>query len=67
MAQRLWHSTLRRANLCGANLHGAHLDGAKLENAQADRETIWPEGFDPRRVGVVLIDWGANTRNEPQS
>ena len=38
MAQRLWHSTLRRANLCGANLHGAHLDGAKLENAQADPE-----------------------------
>jgi Pentapeptide repeats (8 copies) len=58
---------LRRANLCGANLHGAHLDGAKLENAQADPETIWPEGFDPRRVGVVLIDWGANTINEQQS
>ena len=58
---------LRRANLCGANLHGANLDSAKLENAQADPETIWPEGFDPRRVGVVLIDRSANIGNEPQT
>jgi Pentapeptide repeats (8 copies) len=58
---------LRRANLCGANLHGAHLDGAKLENAQSDPETIWPEGFDPRRIGVVPIDRSANTENEPHS
>jgi uncharacterized protein YjbI with pentapeptide repeats len=44
---------LRGAHLERAQFQGAHLD-AELQDAQANSETIWPVGFDPRLDGVVL-------------
>jgi uncharacterized protein YjbI with pentapeptide repeats len=52
---------LQGAFLNGAQLQGASLLGAQLEDAHADRETSWPEGFDPGRFGVRLIDRQAGT------
>ena len=38
----------------GANLEGANLTEANLDRAVADRNTIWPDGFDPEAAGVVF-------------
>jgi|TARA_Y100000294_G_scaffold164290_1_gene170923 uncharacterized protein YjbI with pentapeptide repeats len=60
---------LRGAVLTGANLSGAdftravlnsaHLgftifSGTNFEQAKANRDTIWPKGFDPIAAGVVV-------------
>ena len=45
---------LEGANLEGANLTRANLRGANLDRAVADRNTIWPEGFDPKAAGVIF-------------
>jgi uncharacterized protein YjbI with pentapeptide repeats len=58
---------LERANLGGASLREVRLNGAQLQNALSDPKTIWPEGFDPHRAGVLLIDRGADTADEPAS
>jgi uncharacterized protein YjbI with pentapeptide repeats len=59
---------LREANLEGAYLDPAHADlaGARLEwadrwpvrlkGAKANEATRWPDGFDPKHAGVVLVD-----------
>jgi hypothetical protein len=41
---------LRGVDLSGANLSGAHLLGARY-----DAQTRWPEGFDPRASGAILV------------
>jgi hypothetical protein len=41
----LQEADLRDTELQGADLSGADLEGIKLEGAQADKRTIWPEGF----------------------
>ena len=61
---RLRRATLEGANLRGANLKGAwlsganlisvKLDGAQLKGARANRQTVWPRGFDPARAGVIV-------------
>ena len=59
---------LERADLSGANLSGAYLTGtfnsmgklvpglygANLNRTVADRNTWWPEGFDPVAAGVIF-------------
>jgi uncharacterized protein YjbI with pentapeptide repeats len=57
----LSHAKLDNAHLAGANLRGAKLDGASLKNADVtgaifDRDTVWPDGFDPRGRGAVFIE-----------
>jgi hypothetical protein len=42
------------ANLSGANLSGANLSRARLAQATADKDTTWPEGFDPVAAGVIF-------------
>jgi uncharacterized protein YjbI with pentapeptide repeats len=49
-------ANLSRAKLHGARLHGTDLSGTKLENASYDKNTTWPEGFDPERTGAILVD-----------
>lgn len=53
-------SKLIKANLKGATLKGAKLrgdlTGIKLENAIYDKDTKWPEGFDPRLAGARLTE-----------
>ena len=51
---------LRAAQLAGAdlrktNLRGARLKGVYLLDAIYDRNTIWPEGFNPARHGAVFV------------
>jgi len=46
---------LREANMCGADFSRAKLDGAKLTGAEADVTTTWPENFDAKSNGIVLI------------
>jgi hypothetical protein len=45
------------ADLRGADLTGADLTGARFWGALHDRATRWPEGFDPRRRGLIRIRW----------
>jgi uncharacterized protein YjbI with pentapeptide repeats len=52
----LQEANLNFADLQGTNLSGAQLQSAQFRNADADLKTIWPEGFDPGRAGIVLID-----------
>ncbi len=47
-------ANLKGANLLAADLTGAYLTGARLEEAKADKDTIWPEGFDPVAAGVIF-------------
>jgi hypothetical protein len=42
------------ADLSGANLEGADLSGARLAQATADKDTVWPKGFDPVAAGVIF-------------
>lgn len=44
---------LSAANLTGANLTGANLSGAKLVGAKYNQETIWPEGFNPKKARAI--------------
>jgi uncharacterized protein YjbI with pentapeptide repeats len=43
-----------RAVLNGAHLGFTILSGTNFEQAKANRDTIWPKGFDPVTAGVVL-------------
>ena len=33
---------------------GANLEGANLEGAKANKNTVWPDGFDPAAAGVIF-------------
>ena len=44
------------ADLYGADLYGANLDGANLVGARANKNTTWPDGFDPTDGGVIFKD-----------
>ena len=43
-------------SLEGADLCGADLQKADLRLARYNEETKWPEGFDPKTAGAVLVD-----------
>lgn len=43
------------ASLVGADLTGAKLAGTKLVGARYDSRTRWPQGFDPRKHGALLV------------
>ena len=45
---------LNEANLSGADLGGALLSRANLIGARANKNTVWPEGFDPEAAGVTF-------------
>ena len=45
---------LTAAHLVVANLTAADLVGADLTGAVADKDTQWPEGFDPVAAGVIF-------------
>ncbi len=46
---------LTEANLCGANLKGAEIAAVSLSGAVADMNTVWPDGFNPSKAGVMII------------
>lgn len=47
---------LQGANLRGANLQEAKLERANLVAAKYDNSTIFPDGFDPEKAGMLKID-----------
>ena len=47
-------ANLYEADLNGSDLGGALLSGANLIGATADKNTTWPEGFDPVAAGVII-------------
>ena len=49
-------ANLYEADLSGADLGGALLSGVNLIGARANKNTIWPEGFDPEGAGVIFKD-----------
>jgi uncharacterized protein YjbI with pentapeptide repeats len=46
---------LSGADLRKADLHKANLCGANLSGAVYDKETIWPDGFDPQAAGAIPV------------
>ena len=54
MGEDLRDADLSRANLGGANLEMADLSRANLEGAKANKNTVWPDGFDPVAAGVIF-------------
>jgi hypothetical protein len=69
---KLHGANLDRANLQGAYLYGTNLqetslDNTNLQDARADPQTLWPEGFDPRRAGVLLSNREADKVGDPRS
>jgi len=49
-------ANLYEADLNGSDLGGALLSGANLIGARANKNTTWPEGFDPEAAGVIFED-----------
>lgn len=53
-------ATMEKVNFYGARLEGADLRGAKINNMEVqatyDKNTQWPEGFDPDEKGAVRVD-----------
>lgn len=63
---------LRRAKLQGADLSlvdlkGADLNLVDLERATYTYETSWPDAFDPKTYGAILIDVRGSPINDPAS
>ena len=50
----LYEADLSGADLSGADLGGALLSGVNLIGARANKNTVWPEGFDPVAAGVTF-------------
>ncbi len=47
---------LRNAILSGATLSGAYLSFVNLRNATFNKETVFPDGFDPVSCGMKLVE-----------
>ena len=47
-------ANLSDADLTGANLSEARLTGANLAGTLADKDTQWPDDFDPVAAGVIF-------------
>ena len=47
---------LRTSDLRGAVLKDVDLTGADLSDAKYDKETIFPDGFDPIERGMILVE-----------
>jgi len=47
-------ANLNEANLYEADLGGALLSGVNLIGARANKNTTWPDGFDPVAAGVTF-------------
>lgn len=50
------NADLQAVSLTGADLRDADLTGANLRDVLYDRETAWPESFNPAAHGAILVD-----------
>jgi hypothetical protein len=48
-------ANLSAATPIGAKLLGANLSGANLQEAKYDKDTKWPDGFDPVAAGAIKV------------
>lgn len=55
--------TLQKANLLGADLREAKLDNANLEGAAYNLKTKFPQGFNPAKQKMILIEPNHNLSN----
>jgi len=55
--------------LQGANLVGTNLQGTKLEGAEYDTNTVFPDGFDPVKNGLLFKEKSStpDQRRNPKS
>ena len=53
----LANADLSEANLCGANLQDTEIAGASFSAAVANKNTVWPDGFNPAKAGVVIFPY----------
>lgn len=51
----LYSTKFYGADLRGANFSGANMHGVLMTRAQYDLRTRWPRGFDPKRLGAILV------------
>ncbi len=56
VGSELQSANLAGADLCGANLEDAHLGWVRLRGAHYDKETCWPENFDPVGAGAIKVE-----------
>lgn len=59
----LQYAMLQKANLIGADLREAKLDNANLEGAAYNLKTKFPEGFQPAKQKMILIEPNQNLSN----
>jgi hypothetical protein len=50
-------ANLPRSDLRGADLRGCTIDDVHLRGARYDKQTRWPDGFDPVAAGAAFIPW----------
>ena len=58
------NTTFKESILSGANLEGADLTGAKFEMTVYDKNTKFPEGFDPTQVEGLVSQEEINAKAE---
>ena len=56
VGSKLVYGIIGDANLIDANPSQADLSDANLTEACYDISTTWPEGFDPKAKGAVLVE-----------
>jgi uncharacterized protein YjbI with pentapeptide repeats len=56
----LREAILSAANLSGTDLSSADLTDVIMEGTEYTTETIWPEDFDPKEAGTILVDNNGN-------
>jgi len=56
VGSELQSANLAGADLCGANLEDAHLAWVRLRGARYDKQTCWPDNFDPVGAGAIKIN-----------
>lgn len=52
----LQDADLSNSDLSGADLSGASLDRANLRGVKYTKATVWPDRFDPKTAGAMLVD-----------
>ncbi|MFF2883978.1 pentapeptide repeat-containing protein [Bacillus toyonensis] len=50
----VWKADFSGANLSNANMSCLRINEATFEGALYDKNTIWPEGFNPEEIGAIL-------------
>ena len=47
-------TNLKGADVRNSDLREVHLSGANFKDSIYNEQTIWPEGFDPKKAGAIV-------------